>query len=212
MAKDKGALAAAKAATAAAAAAAKKHEDVSKENDFLQSQLTSITEENAKKTKAMVDLQVRLACISKNITSGTGSSSDVGRFSQRPLSVGQKATVSNYVSALYARLKFLNDDTLQAKPKIVGKAMDQLGLLTPAQQADYLTATVKEVKYLLSQKRAYSKKQIMKKYIGMCLLPASKVLLCVFPKILFAHLLLTHFCLCCVSNSVAALNYQTKTR
>lgn len=154
-----------------ALAAAQKHEEVTKEKDLLQTQLTSLTEENAKKTKAVDDLQVRLDTIRKNITT-TGSSSDVGCLTPKLLSVGQRTTVSNYVSKLYARLKFLNDDTLQATPKIVGKAMDQLSLITPAQQADYMTATVKEIKYLLSQKRSYSKKQIMKKYIGMCLLAA----------------------------------------
>ena len=66
-------------------------------------------------------------------------------------------------------MKFLNNKTLAAFPNVLKKALGQLVIVkTNETEADYKSATLKELRYQLSQKRQYSKKQIMKKYLGMC--------------------------------------------
>ena len=88
-------------------------------------------------------------------------------LNQKELNEGQRASISAYVSGLYKRLKFLNNETITAYPKVLQKALSQLVMLgTNETQMNYKTATLKEMRYQLSQKRQYSKKQIMKKYIG----------------------------------------------
>jgi hypothetical protein len=101
-------------------------------------------------------------------TSGEESANDNVRIvKQKELNEGQRASVSAYVSSLFKRLKFLNNETLAAYPSVLQNALDQLVIVKSNEtQANYKTATLKEMRYQLSQKRQYSKKQIMKKYIG----------------------------------------------
>ena len=103
-------------------------------------------------------------------TSGSESSSDARQeLLQKELNEGQKASIGAYVSGLYGRLKFLNNETLAAFPNVLQKALGQLVMVkTNETTENYKTATIKEMRYLLSQKRQYSKKQIMKKYLGKC--------------------------------------------
>ena len=103
-------------------------------------------------------------------TSGAGSGSDSSRETkQKELNEGQKASIGAYVSSLYKRLKFLNNKTMAAYPSVLQKALDELVITkTNETQETYKSATLKDLRYHLSQTKQYSKKQIMKKYIGMC--------------------------------------------
>ena len=101
-------------------------------------------------------------------TSGADSSGDTTQeMYQKVLNEGQRASISAYVSSLFKRLKFLNNETLAAFPNVLQKALRQLVVVEKKDtQENYKTATLKEMRYQLSQKRQYSKKQIMKKYLG----------------------------------------------
>ena len=101
-------------------------------------------------------------------TSGAGSSSDASQAShQKELNEGQRASIGAYVSNLYKRLKFLNNETLAAYPNVLKKALEQLVVVKSNETVEiYKNATLREMRYQLSQKRQYSKKQVMKKYLG----------------------------------------------
>ena len=119
------------------------------------------------------ELKRRIEMLTEKLTSatsGAGSGSDSSRETkQKELNEGQKASIGAYVSGLYKHLKFLNNKTMAAYPSVLQKALDQLVITkTNETQETYKSATLKELRYHLSQKRQYSKKQIMKKYIGMC--------------------------------------------
>jgi hypothetical protein len=62
-------------------------------------------------------------------------------------------------------LKFLNNETpLAAYPNVLKKALDQLVVVKSNETVEnYKNA---EMRYQLSQKRQYFKKQVMKKYLG----------------------------------------------
>ena len=119
------------------------------------------------------ELKRRIEMLTEKLTSttsGPSSGSDSSRErKQKELNDGQKASIGAYVSSLYKRLKFLNNETMAAYPCVLQKALDQLVITkTNETQETYKSATLKELRYHLSQKRQYSKKQIMKKYIGKC--------------------------------------------
>ena len=101
-------------------------------------------------------------------TSGAGSSSDSSQETrQKELNEGQRASIGAYVSSLYKCLKFLNHETLDAYPNVLQKALGQLVVVkTNETPENYKISTLKEIRYQLLQKRQYSKKPIMKKYIG----------------------------------------------
>ena len=100
--------------------------------------------------------------------SGDDSANDtMQKKIQKELNEGQKACISSYVSGIYKRLKFLNNETHEANPNILQKAMSQLVIIKINETTEnYKTATLKEMRYQISQRRQYSKKQIMKKYLG----------------------------------------------
>ena len=93
------------------------------------------------------------------VTSGPGSGSDSSRETkQKELNDGQKASIGAYVSSLYKRLKFLKNKIMAAYPCVLQKALDQLVITkTNETQETYKSATLKELKYHLSQIRQYSK-------------------------------------------------------
>ena len=101
-------------------------------------------------------------------TSGAGSSSEASQVThQKELNEGQRAGIGAFVSNLYKKLKFLNNETLAAYPNILKKAMEQLVVVRSNETVEnYKNATLREMRYQLSQKRQYSKKQVMKKYLG----------------------------------------------
>ena len=100
-------------------------------------------------------------------TSGAGSGSNSSQEArQKEMNEGQRACIGAYVSSLYKRLKFLNNETLDAYPNVLQKALGQLVVVKTETPENYKTSALKEIRYQLSQKRQYSKKQIMKKYIG----------------------------------------------
>jgi hypothetical protein len=101
-------------------------------------------------------------------TSGAGSSSEASQFTQqKTLNEGQRASIGAFVSNLYKKLKFLNNKTLAAYPNILKKAMEQIVVVRSNETVEnYKNATLREMRYQLSQKRQYSKKQVMKKYLG----------------------------------------------
>ena len=84
----------------------------------------------------------------------------------KTLNDGHKSNLGVHISEIYADIKFLNDDTLELYPEIVGDAMDAMEMKTGLDKAMYGAAVKKEMKYMMAQKRGYSKKQVMKKYKG----------------------------------------------
>jgi hypothetical protein len=129
------------------------------------------TDENMKLKGEMDMLKKTIERLNGQITSATSgeesANDNVRIVKQKELNEGQRASVSAYVSSLFKRLKFLNNETLAAYPSVLQNALDQLVIVKSNEtQANYKTATLKEMRYQLSQKRQYSKKQIMKKYIG----------------------------------------------
>jgi hypothetical protein len=119
------------------------------------------------KLKSIIDV------LNGKIASGTsGDESGIDtmqKITQKELNEGQKASVGAYVSSIYKRLKFLNNETHEAYPNVLQKALGQLVIVRVNEtQESYRTATLKEMRYQISQRRQYSKKQIMKKYLGMC--------------------------------------------
>jgi hypothetical protein len=103
-------------------------------------------------------------------TSGDESAIDtMQKNNQKELNEGQKISISAYVSSIYKRFKFLNNETHEAFPNILHKALGQLVIVKVNEtQESYRTATLREMRYQISQRRQYSRDQIMKKYLGMC--------------------------------------------
>ena len=116
------------------------------------------------------ELRRRIDMLTEKLTttsSGAGNGSDSSQETrQKELNEGQRACIGAYVSSLYRRLKFLNNETLDAYPNVLQKALDQLVVMKTETPENYKTSALKEIRYQLSQKRQYSKKQMMKKYIG----------------------------------------------
>jgi hypothetical protein len=124
--------------------------------------------ENALLKNENGELKRRTDMLTKKLTSATsgpGSGSDSSQEAkQKELNEGQRACISAYVSSLYKRLKFLNSETLDAYPNVLQKALGQLVVVkTNETPENCKTSTLKEIRYQLSQKRQYSKKQIMRK-------------------------------------------------
>ena len=112
-------------------------------------------------------LKKRIETLEEKLATDGNVAGNMQALNQKELNEGQRASISAYVSGLYKRLKFLNNETITAYPKVLQKALSQLVMLgTNETQMNYKNATLKEMRYQLSQKRQYSKKQIMKKYIG----------------------------------------------
>ena len=123
-------------------------------------------------TAAQEATNVALAQIRQLESSSTSSSFSSGNESQGvpqklELNFGKKCNLTTYVKTeLYRDLKFVNDETLDAHPVILDAALIKMGIVSDDKKKQYNDATRKELKYILSQRRNYSKKMIMAKYNG----------------------------------------------
>ena len=133
--------------------------------------LAKQAKEDAENQKAMVaKLQDQLAASAAtdgSRSSGVGSDSGgAGCMDRMVLNEGKKTTLSAHVTAIFGNIKFLNTDTLDHNAEILEDAMEAMGVLTAIERAEFTAVTKRELKYLISQKRSYAKKTIMKKYYG----------------------------------------------
>ena len=126
---------------------------------------TLLKNENGELKRRIDMLTEKLTTASSGAGSGSGSSQEAR---QKEMNEGQRACIGAYVSSLYKRLKFLNNETLDAYPNVLQKALGQLVVVKTTNETpeNYKTSALKEIRYQLSQMRQYSKRQIMKKYIG----------------------------------------------
>jgi uncharacterized FlgJ-related protein len=124
---------------------------------------TILKNKNGELKRRIDMLTEKLTTASSRAGSGTDSSQ---KARQNELNEGQRACIGAYVCSLYKHLKFLNNKTLDAYPNVLQKALGQLVLVKTETPENYKISAIKEIRYQLSQKRQYSKKQIMKKYIG----------------------------------------------
>ena len=89
------------------------------------------------------------------------------KIEQLTLNTARKVSCNHYVvQTLYSEMKFMTDETFTVSPKILQEAMEKMGVKDEKEQLQLSEATKKAIKYYVSQKRSYSKKQIKKKYTG----------------------------------------------
>ena len=99
-------------------------------------------------------------------TSSDGDSGAGEGVLSKNLPAAMKANLTTHISGIFKYIKFINDDTLEAHPKIMTEACDAMGIKTALERSIYGNAAKREMKYLMSQKRAYCKKMVMKRYKG----------------------------------------------
>lgn len=87
---------------------------------------------------------------------------------QKQLNAGKKASLGTFIdTVLFKQVKFMNKETIEGHPEIIQHAMEEMGgMESEIEKAQFREATIKELRLKLSQKRAYSKKQVMLKYKG----------------------------------------------
>ena len=89
------------------------------------------------------------------------------QIEQLSLNTARKVSCNHYVvQTLYSEMKFMTDETFTVSPKILQEAMEKMGVKDEKEQLQLSEATRKAIKYYVSQKRSYPKKQIKKKYTG----------------------------------------------
>ena len=144
------------------------NEQISDEKSKLEEEL------NAAKAATIVALK-KISRLEEQASSSSGSSNSSGSDSRGVgtvttklnLNFGKKCNLTTHVKThLYRDLKFINDATLTAYPGILDVALVAMGVVSVVEKAQYGEATKKELKYILSQRRNYSKKMIMTKYNG----------------------------------------------
>ena len=86
---------------------------------------------------------------------------------QLPLNACRKVNLKTWIiDTLYSDLKFISDETFNTSPKILEEAMKRMCVVNELERLQLGEATKREIKYQLSQKRAYSMKIVGKKYRG----------------------------------------------
>ena len=89
------------------------------------------------------------------------------QIEQLPLNACRIVSLKKYVSdVLYSEIKFISEEIFKGSPKIVTGAMKMMGVVSELEQLQLSEATKKEIKFQLSQRRAYSKKRVREKYNG----------------------------------------------
>ena len=138
----------------------------------LQSKLTEQIAFTAARDAKLAELEAKLNAAKKAAAEAvaTRESSDgdsggaSGDGSGKILPSGLKAYLTHHVTAIFRNIKFLNEDTLHAIPKIMTDTYKAMNMTNRLEQEKYKIAIKKEMKYLMSQRRAYCKKQIMGRY------------------------------------------------
>ena len=86
---------------------------------------------------------------------------------QVPLNACRKVNLKTWITnTLYSDLKFISDETFNTSPKILEEAMKRMCVVNELERLQLSEVTKREIKYQLSQKRAYSMKIVGKKYRG----------------------------------------------
>lgn len=156
------------------AEAAEAKAELSKENaDELQKKLTDQLAATAASNLENETLKAQLEAAAKAAadanegrTSSDGNSGDAGEgVVSKKLPGGLKTNLALHVVEIFQHIKFINDDTLDAHPSIMADTFKAMGLRF-ADRAMYLHDTKKQLKYMMSQRRAYCKKVVMKRYKG----------------------------------------------
>ena len=135
----------------------------------------SLTEQFAateKATNLAAEMQARIAAmekaaeaVSKDTSSSDGGSGVTG-VSSKKLPGSMKTNLAGHIQNIFRDIKFINEDTFETTPEIMADACYTMGLRTAMDRAVYGNAAKKELKYNMSQKRAYCKKMVMKRYKG----------------------------------------------
>ena len=135
----------------------------------------SLTEQFAateKATNLAAEMQARVAAmekaaeaVSKDTSSSDGGSGVTG-VSSKKLPGSMKTNLAGHIQNIFRDIKFINEDTFETTPEIMADACYTMGLRTAMDRAVYGNAAKKELKYNMSQKRAYCKKMVMKQYKG----------------------------------------------
>lgn len=139
----------------------------------LQTQLTDQHAAAATAEKQLAELQATI-----DATGGTAggdyrsasSDGDSGMasegLSKRTLPEGFRTNLNTHLTGVFCKNKFINNDTLRAYPVIMADACKAMNMKSNLERSIYEKATVREIKYMMSQKRAYCKKMVMKRYKG----------------------------------------------
>lgn len=148
---------------------------LSKENaDDLQMKLTEHIAAAAESSARFDVMKARLDALEKTAaeadTRRTSSDGDSGgadeSVSSKKLPPGMKTNLATHVQKIFRDIKFINDDTLEVHPAIMADACKAMDMKTALERSMYSNAAKRELKYLMSQKRAYCKKMVMKRYKG----------------------------------------------
>jgi len=104
---------------------------------------------------------------------GRGAGSDINRgmasgngSTKKKLPDGMKANLATHLTGVFRHNKFINNDMLEVYPIILSDAFEAMNLTTDLDRAIYGRAARTELKYIISQKRGYCKKRVMKRYKG----------------------------------------------
>lgn len=140
----------------------------------LQTQLTDQHAAAATAEKQLAELQATIVATggtaggdyrsaSSDVDSGMTSSEGL---SKTTLPEGMRTNLNNHLTDVFCKNKFINNDTLRAYPVIMADACKAMNMKTNMERSIYEKATVREIKYMMSQKRSYCKKMVMKRYKG----------------------------------------------
>ena len=140
----------------------------------LETQLTEQMAVAAEKDAKLADMEAQLTAAKKTIadaeTRRDSSDGDggiaVGDGSGEILPTGLKANLTIHVHAIFKNIKFINDATLKAIPQIMEHTFEAMEITSRLEQEKYKDVVKKELKYLMSQRRAYFKKRVMGQYKG----------------------------------------------
>ena len=124
-----------------------------------------------------IELQVRLEEIEElkknSVTTDSYYTTD---HEDKKLSAGMKSLLAAYTTHhLYPKIKFLNNETLKHSRLIMTNVFNKLGLTEANQQKDYEKDIRRELKTKINQLRAYSIKQMKKKYLGKFILSSASL-------------------------------------
>jgi hypothetical protein len=119
-------------------------------------------------------MKAKLAAVEKTAAeadsrraSSDDNSGGVGEsVSSKNLPAGMKTNLATHIQKIFRDIKFINDDTLEVHPAIMADACQAMDMKTALERLMYSNAAKRELKFQMSQKRAYCKKMVMKRYKG----------------------------------------------
>ena len=104
--------------------------------------------------------------VSNNL-SDVSERSGGSQIAQLPLNKARNLHLALYVKeTLFAEVKFLDEESFKASPKIMEDAMKEMKIEDDMEKLQHSVATKKKIRYELSHKRSYVKGEVYKKYKG----------------------------------------------